>query len=122
MNILVVDDSKMTREILKSMLVGKFENVYFVDNGAQAVSFFQDTDLEVDLILLDLNMPLIDGKMFLNLNKVHKYTTAKIIIISSENNPFKIEEVLSLGADEYIIKPFDGDILFRKIKLMEELC
>ena len=69
-----------------------------------------------DLILLDWRMPTMDGMDFLTrLRAVAGDAMPKVLFCSMENDPRRIAEALAAGADDYVMKPFDGDILQSKI-------
>lgn len=69
-----------------------------------------------DLILLDWRMPTMDGMDFITrLKQVPGGQTPKILFCSIENDPSRIADALEAGADDYVMKPFDGHILQSKI-------
>ena len=69
-----------------------------------------------DLVLLDWRMPTMDGMDFLSrLKVITPNRMPKILFCSMENDPRRIAEALAAGADDYVMKPFDGDILQSKI-------
>lgn len=69
-----------------------------------------------DLVLLDWHMPTMDGIDFLaQLKKMPKVHKPKVLFCSMECDPRRIAEALAAGADDYVMKPFDGDILQSKI-------
>lgn len=69
-----------------------------------------------DLILLDWRMPTMDGMDFLTrLKSIDTPRPPKVLFCSMESDPARIAEALSAGADDYVMKPFDGDILQSKI-------
>lgn len=76
-------------------------------NSEMALSSFVHLDVPVpDLIFLDLNMPVVDGRTFLKEIKLVKpYSSVPIIIYSTSSNPRDKEETLGLGAADFIIKP-----------------
>jgi len=79
-----------------------------------------------DLVLIDLNMPEVDGYEAIGrMRRDFTLTTLPIIVLTSEEGPGVEKRVLALGADDYIIKPFDPEVLlsrvqavFRRIKAM----
>ena len=69
-----------------------------------------------DLVLLDWRMPTMDGMDFISrLKELTEGNMPKVLFCSMENDPARIAEALAAGADDYVMKPFDGDILQSKI-------
>lgn len=114
MRILVVEDSKPIVNVVRGMLEAAGYEVLEAENGEVAVFTLQKE--KVDYILLDWNMPNMNGIEFLDYNSKHQITDAKVLMMTTENKPEKIMKALELGAVEYIMKPFTSDILISKIK------
>jgi two-component system chemotaxis response regulator CheY len=110
---LVVDDSRVVRKVARRILEGyNFEITEAVD-GAEALSICRS--LMPEAILLDWTMPLMDGPEFLRrLRKEPGGEAPTVIFCSAETHPDRIAEALDLGADEYIMKPFDSEIIAAK--------
>lgn len=107
---LVVDDSKVIRKFARTIVEElKFEALEAGD-GKEALE--QCAKKIPDVILLDWNMPVMDGMQFLTEFK-QKYSgvKTKIIFCTTENEIAKIKSAVSAGADEYIMKPFDAEIV-----------
>lgn len=69
-----------------------------------------------DLVLLDWRMPTMDGMDFIaRLKELTEGRMPKVLFCSMESDPARIAEALAAGADDYVMKPFDGDILQSKI-------
>ena len=83
-------------------------------NGQEAVDLLKSGE-KVDVVLLDWNMPVMDGPTFLEAVRDEKLTDAPILMMTTENKIEKITKAISLGASEYIMKPFTEDILVSKI-------
>lgn len=119
-NILVVDDSKAMRTIASRMLQTMEVEVTQADNGQSALEVCR-THMP-DGILLDWNMPVMDGPAFLReLRVMPGGDRPKVIFCTSESDMDKIVTVLGEGADEFIMKPYDGEILRSKLVLVELL-
>ena len=113
--ILIVDDSALNRMVLIEIL-GK-ENYTFLEaeNGQQAVELL-DCHPEVDLLLLDITMPEIDGFGVLEImNQYHWIEETPVIMISSEDAYSFIERAYDLGASDYITRPFDARVVCRRV-------
>lgn len=119
MNILVVDDSRAIYAMVSQMLTAQGHTAVWAQDGKIAVDLLKSKSSKVDIILLDWNMPNMNGPEFLEANIKEKFTTAPIIMMTTENSPEHIKKALSLNAAEYIMKPFTSDILFNKISLIE---
>lgn len=112
--ILIADDSYMNREILSDILGDTY--VYsMAENGVQAVELMQE-DPNIDLIMLDINMPEMDGFGVLEfMKKWHCIDEIPVIIISSENDASFIRRAYDMGAADYISRPFDLAVVRRRV-------
>lgn len=117
MKILIVDDSKHVHSIVVGMLEKFQYESASAYHGLDAVEQLKN-GLEVDLVLLDWNMPEMNGPEFLKAVQAEKLTGAPIVMMTTENSIEKITEAMSLGAQEYIMKPFTDDILLSKIEFV----
>lgn len=120
MNVLIVDDSKAIYMMVSQMLESGGHKGIWAEDGLKAIEAIKNNS-NIDLILLDWNMPNMNGPEFLEANLKDKMTSAPIIMMTTENKPDFIKKALSLGAVEYIMKPFTSDILFNKISLVETM-
>ncbi len=119
MKVLIVDDSKAIFMMVSAMLKEKNHISLWAQNGKEAIEFLKkEGDLKI--ILLDWNMPVMSGPEFLEEYSKQKLSNVPIIMMTTENKPDNIRKALSLGASEYIMKPFTSDILFDKIGLVLE--
>jgi two-component system chemotaxis response regulator CheY len=119
MNILIVDDSKAINAMVSQMLTQGGHTSAWAQDGKVAMEILQKKEAKFDVILLDWNMPNMNGPEFLEANIKLNFTTAPIIMMTTENSPDFIKKALSLNAAEYIMKPFTSDILFNKLSLIE---
>jgi two-component system, chemotaxis family, chemotaxis protein CheY len=112
---LVVDDSAFIRKIAKQILEGMEFEVSEAKDGAQALEHCEKTLPE--LILLDWNMPVMSGLDFLTrLRKMPRGDEPQVVFCTTENTKEKILCALEAGATEYIMKPFDQDIIRTKLE------
>ena len=108
---LIVDDSSVMRKIIERSLrqAGiELEKVVEASNGAEALVALQNNT--VDLILCDINMPVMDGLEFVR--QVHTVESAKgvpIVMITTEGSESHVVQALTAGARGYIRKPFTAD-------------
>lgn len=110
---LVVDDSKVVRKVATRIVEGlAFEPLEAAD-GLEALALCRAQMPEV--VLLDWAMPVMDGREFLRALRAEPGGDAPVVIFcSARGEPADIAQVLEDGADEYVIKPFDGDIIASK--------
>lgn len=110
---LIVDDSVVVRKLARMMVEGfGFECAEAAD-GALALDMCR-SDMPA-LVLLDWNMPVMNGMDFMQaLRGLPGGAAVKIVFCTTENNMPAIEAALAAGADEYIMKPFDAEILQSK--------
>ena len=111
---LIVDDSRIIRKVARRILESlKFEIDEAAD-GAEALTYC--ASIMPDVILLDWNMPVMDGLTFLRrLREQPGGDAPKVLFCTIETAPERIAEALSAGADDYVMKPFDGEILQSKL-------
>ena len=110
---LVVDDSKVVRMVARKILEGLNFQIFEADNGQAAMD--QCAKEMPDAILLDWNMPVMSGIDFLReLRKMDGGQTPIVVFCTTENDIQHIQEAISAGANEYIMKPFDRDIIEAK--------
>jgi two-component system, chemotaxis family, chemotaxis protein CheY len=112
---LVVDDSPVIRKVARRIL----ENMNFIileaEDGAKALDVCSVH--MPDAILLDWNMPVMDGYEFLKvLRTVENGKKPKVVFCTTENDVAHIARAMHAGADEYIMKPFDKEILTVKFQ------
>lgn len=118
MEILVIDDNLGIRIFLKKALELGNHNITLCKNGLEAFALLsQENPPLFDLCLVDIMMPEMDGIKFLKeLNKLnYKTKTCMLTSLSDENN---INECLSLGINDYIVKPIDKDTILDKVELI----
>jgi two-component system, chemotaxis family, chemotaxis protein CheY len=112
-NCLVVDDSSVVRKVARRILEEMGFAVAEASDGAQALDVCRGS--MPDAILLDWNMPVMDGYEFLaNLRRMDGGKAPKVVFCTTENDISLIARALRAGANEYIMKPFDRDIVEAK--------
>ena len=115
LKVLIVDDSELNREMLGSMLGDEYEIVE-AENGAQAVDILRENASNLSLILLDIQMPQMDGfEVLIHMNRFHWIDMLPVIMISSEISPKFIERAYELGATDYIARPYNTAIVRRRV-------
>jgi two-component system, chemotaxis family, chemotaxis protein CheY len=113
---LIVDDSRIIRKVARRIVEGLGYEVDEAADGAEALAYC--TGAMPDMLLIDWNMPVMDGLTLLRrLRALPGGDQPKILFCTIETRPERIAEALAAGADDYVMKPFDGEIL--QSKLME---
>ncbi len=111
---LIVDDSRIIRKVARRILEDLAFEVQEAADGAEALEVCVAAMPHV--VLLDWQMPIMDGMTFLGrLRALPDGREPKVLFCSVETRADRIAEALSAGADEYVMKPFDGDILQSKL-------
>ncbi len=111
---LVVDDSRVVRKVARRILEANGFNVVEAGDGQQALDACRAA--MPDGVLLDWNMPVMDGITFLqNLRAEFGPDKPPVIFCTTENDMNHIELAITHGAQEYIMKPFDEEILTGKL-------
>ena len=114
---LVVDDSKVVRMVARKILEGLNFQIVEAENGKLAME--ECAKAMPDAILLDWNMPVMSGIDFLRqLRKMDGGQTPIVVFCTTENDVPHIRQALEAGADEYIMKPFDSEIVRSKLVLL----
>jgi two-component system chemotaxis response regulator CheY len=112
---LVVDDSRVVRSVCRKIMEEMDFTVTEAEDGQQALMLCDD--LKPDVILLDWNMPVMDGLEFLRaFREIPGNEASKVIFCTTENDVQKIQTVMQAGADEYVMKPFDSEIIQGKLQ------
>jgi len=110
----VVDDDRAIREALKDALEREGYDVHVVPNGLKLMSVLQV--VHPDIILLDVMMSWIDGVDLCHALKANSaYSSIPVIFMSARTSPEDVRRGLSAGAADYIKKPFELDLLLRRL-------
>lgn len=113
--ILLVDDSNMNRMMLKEILGGDY-SILEAENGQECLEKMQAEAGNIALVLLDINMPVMDGFEVLKaMNANHTIEDTPVIMISSEDSDAAIRRSYELGASDYVNRPFDARIVYRRV-------
>jgi two-component system chemotaxis response regulator CheY len=111
---LVVDDSRVIRRVAVDIMAGLGLRTAEAGHGLAAVEYCRET--VPDFVLLDWNMPEMDGISCLRALRAMDLKPRPIVVMcTTENGLAKIREALEAGADEYIMKPYDRDVLLDKL-------
>lgn len=111
---LIVDDSRVVRKVIRRILEDFEFTCTEVDNGQSAYDICLSA--MPDLIMLDWKMPIMSGIEFVEkLRATDGGDAPKVVFCTTENTRTYIERAMAAGADEYIMKPFDREIIHAKL-------
>jgi two-component system chemotaxis response regulator CheY len=120
MKILIVDDSKTMHELMNYMFLRTEWELLHVFNGAEALNTIQNEG-DIGLIMLDINMPVMDGLNFLRrLRATPAYDDIKVVVVSTESSLSDLKLALELGAQAYVTKPVTRQNLFSVVEQVLE--
>lgn len=115
---LIVDDSRAMRSILTRLLSNLGFDVAQAGDGAEALAVL-DAGTRPDVILVDWNMPVMDGLTFIkNVRSREDLRDISLMMVTTESEQGQIVRALAAGAHEYVIKPFTDDVIAEKLALL----
>jgi two-component system chemotaxis response regulator CheY len=118
MHALIVDDSTTMRMILKLHLKKLGFEVTEAVNGRDALDRLKEM-AKADLVMVDWNMPEMDGIAFVQAVRADaQYAALPLMMVTTNTDRAHVSEALDAGADEYIMKPFTGDMIREKLELL----
>ena len=112
--ILIVDDEQRMRKIIKDFLMAKGFNILEAEDGEKALEVFQENKNKINLILLDVMMPKLDGWSVLR--QIRQESKVPIIMLTARGEEQDELFGFELGVDEYISKPFSPKILVARVE------
>jgi len=112
--ILVVDDESRMRKLVKDFLIQKDFKVIEAENGEIAINIFEEKKDKIDLILLDVMMPKLDGWSVLR--QIRQHSNVPVIMLTARGEEQDELFGFELGVDEYISKPFSPKILMARVE------
>lgn len=117
MRALIVDDSRFVRGFLRGLLQEKGIECEEAGDGQAALDLVHSS-LPFDLALVDWNMPVMNGLDMLKQLRTEGYDDLKVMMVTTEAENDFIVRALDAGADEYLMKPFDGEALNEKLAML----
>ena len=114
--ILIVDDSEINREILAAMLEKTYE-IDMAKDGQEAIEILEKKWKTYQIVLLDLNMPVMNGYEVLKVMEEKQWLDSlPVICISAETSEASIGKAYELGATDYFTRPFDTAVVLRRVQ------
>jgi two-component system chemotaxis response regulator CheY len=115
--VLIVDDSRIIRNVMKNILAERKmpeESIREAPDGREALKILMEEP--VDLVLLDWNMPNLSGlELTKTLRAMDKYKALPIIMVTSEAARYNVVEAAKAGVSDYIVKPVTGRAVLEKV-------
>lgn len=114
---LIIDDSVATRIAIRKILKELGIEYMEAENGKEALEILKKNPM-IDFALVDWNMPVMDGYEFLvQVRSDHSYDMKKLIMVTTKAEMESMMKAISAGANEYVMKPFDKEVLKDKLRL-----
>ena len=121
MRALVIEDSRITRKILTRMLNHMGYDTVEATNGREGLERLREMGAS-DLVLVDWNMPEMDGFEFLRAVRANReYDSVPLVMVTTHNDMDSVARALEAGATEFIMKPFTEDVIREKLELVGSL-
>lgn len=118
MHALIVDDSRAMRRILRQIVEPLGFQITEAGNGREALQRL-DENVDVDLVLIDWNMPEMNGLDFVKAVRANpQYEQLRMVMVTTETEPARMARALMAGVDEFVMKPFTRKILLDKLRLI----
>ena len=118
MRALIIDDSRAMRSILVGILDEAGFDTVSVADAEEALALL-DSDRNFELALVDWNLPAMSGlELVAALRKIPDLEDLLLMMVTTETELVRVREALDSGADEYIMKPFDKEMLLEKLTLL----
>lgn len=116
--ILVVDDEKRIREIIKKYAVFEGNTIVEAEDGMEAVEICKNDDF--DIIIMDIMMPDLDG--FSACREIRKYNNTPVIMLSARGEEYDRIHGFEIGIDDYVVKPFSPKELMMRVNAVMKRC
>ena len=112
--ILIVDDEQRMRKLIKDFLIAKGYNILEAEDGEKALQVFEENQTKIELVILDVMMPKLDGWSVLR--QIRQNSKVPIIMLTARGEEQDELFGFELGVDEYISKPFSPKILVARVE------
>jgi two-component system chemotaxis response regulator CheY len=118
MQALVIDDSRAVRLLVSSILREEGFDVCDAAHGREGLQKLQENP-EIRLILVDWNMPVMDGLEFIQAVRSQRaWDSVQLVMVTTETESQQVQRAMNAGANEYVMKPFTREVLVAKLSLL----
>ena len=118
MKALVIDDSRAVRMLVGNILREQGFDVEVAANGLEGLEKLHENP-DVTLVLVDWNMPVMDGLEFIQaVRRDRAWDSVRIVMVTTETESEQVQRAIAAGAIEYVMKPFTPEVLVAKLSLM----
>ena len=118
MQALVIDDSRAVRLLVGNILREQGFEVCDAGHGQEGLEKLQENP-EISLVLVDWNMPVMDGLEFIQaVRKQRAWDGVRIVMVTTETESEQVQRAITAGANEYVMKPFTREVLVAKLSLL----
>ena len=115
--ILVIDDDETILTIVEKVLIDHGYTAMTAKNGEEGMEKLQNAETSIDGIILDVKMPGMDGNQVLGrIRNDDNLKTIPILMLTGENSIVDVSKSLELGANDYMVKPFDPNLVIKRLK------
>lgn len=119
MQALIIDDSRAVCLLVGNILRERGFEVYQAGHGQAGLEQLREHP-EIQLVLVDWNMPIMDGLEFIRaVRQVPAWDSVKIVMVTTETESEQVQRAITAGADEYVMKPFTPEVLAAKLTLLD---
>lgn len=120
MNILSIEDSRTVRETIRNHTEVIGADLFEAENGRQGLEILEARNGDIDLILMDVVMPVMDGNECLKaIKEDQRFRSIPVIMLTTVSNKLQVVEAIRAGAKQYITKPFsDEDLLTKMVQAL----
>jgi len=119
MRSLVIDDSRVARAVIGSILRELNHDVVEAANGREGLDRLAEFP-DVELVLVDWNMPVMDGLEFIRAVRAQAaYDPVRIVMVTTETECDQMNRAMAAGANEYVMKPFTKEVLVAKLSMLD---
>jgi two-component system, chemotaxis family, chemotaxis protein CheY len=119
MRVLVIDDSRAVRTIIRTILRELSMDVTEAGNGQEGLDRLREFP-DIELALVDWNMPVMDGLEFIQAVRSRKtHDSLRIMMVTTETESDQINRAMKAGANEYLMKPFTKEVLVAKLGMLD---
>lgn len=118
MHALIIDDSRAMRRILRQIVEPLGFQILEAGNGQEGLHQLH-SHADIEVVLVDWNMPVMNGLEFVQAVRTDpERQSTKLVMVTTETEPTRMARALMAGVDEFVMKPFQSDVLLEKLRLI----